>query len=289
MRSPTIGRIVLFTLAAAHVADIEHFRNRRREGAVEAERLPAGAQGHKGNPVNVGDVVPALIVKTWGEGPYAAFNVKLFLDGTDSLWVTSVQLSEEPKQGFAHWHDWENPRGGALTGEAGSVGFASREGADGGMRVIPEPVAPHPARNLAFDPHGPRAEEGIHERPFELDETVYLRVGDGTPLTVVKSPGDPAAEVGVLRAPDAEVDCYHPNALTRDLAAVVPTTKVQDVGNAEGGTTEASGPADPSAPADTTQSEANTSGADGDSPDAPTTTGSREDNSTKSADPDADL
>lgn len=104
MRAPTLGRSVFFTLAAGHVAQILAHRVRSEE------RVVPGTQVHTGNTPIEGDVVPGIIVKTWGSPGYPsehdAFNVQLFLDGSDTLWVTSVQLAESPTVGYAHWWDW---------------------------------------------------------------------------------------------------------------------------------------------------------------------------------------
>lgn len=95
---PAIGYIVHYTLSEADAEQI----NRRRDD-TEAQRLrvsrglaPAttGSQKHIGNRAEAGQVYPMLIVRTWGSTPESAVNGQVFLDGNDSLWVTSVTQGE---------------------------------------------------------------------------------------------------------------------------------------------------------------------------------------------------
>lgn len=66
---PSIGQVVLYTLAAPDVT------------AVAAQRSSPNARG---NPVQQGGRYPALMVSTSGDAP----NLLVFLDGPDTLWVT---------------------------------------------------------------------------------------------------------------------------------------------------------------------------------------------------------
>lgn len=81
---PTIGRIVLYTLTEQDADAIKD----RRVSSTET-----------GNTVAAGDVFPMLIVRVWGDdpGPDAVVNGRVFLDGTDTLWVTSVQVGAGPR------------------------------------------------------------------------------------------------------------------------------------------------------------------------------------------------
>ena len=54
---PTVGRILHYRLSPA---DVEHIR--RRRVAKPHEGWPQGAQAHVGNPPNVGEVVPFIVV-----------------------------------------------------------------------------------------------------------------------------------------------------------------------------------------------------------------------------------
>lgn len=80
---PKMGRIVIYTL---NYADAQ---------LITARRGPA----YVGNPVCAGDEYPLLITRVWSP---SIVNGKVFLDGEDSYWVTSAQVSHEPAQ--RHWH-----------------------------------------------------------------------------------------------------------------------------------------------------------------------------------------
>jgi len=97
-----IGNVVVYRLTAS---DCDAINRRRTSGQSIHERLqqeppawPEGAQAHIGNQVHVGQVVPFVVTAVWpeefdGKGGY---NGQVLLDGTDSLWVTSVQQGMEP-------------------------------------------------------------------------------------------------------------------------------------------------------------------------------------------------
>lgn len=80
----TVGRLVLYKLSA--------------EDAENINRWPKTAQRHFGNTVQEGDLLPTLVVKVWeGNG----INGQVFLDGNDSLWITSK--SQGGKTGQWNW------------------------------------------------------------------------------------------------------------------------------------------------------------------------------------------
>lgn len=93
---PAPGRIVHYSLSEADVLRINSRRSDAK--AAHAGTKLTGFQVHVGNEVRVGDVVPMLIVKTW-EGDLV--NGQVFLDGNDTLWVTSAH--EGPEPGQYHW------------------------------------------------------------------------------------------------------------------------------------------------------------------------------------------
>lgn len=76
--TPTIGRIVHYRLSDQ---DIELIADRRRE------------TGEQGNAARPGDVYPAMVVRTFGD--ILNVNLQVFLDGPDTLWVTSRGYSVE--------------------------------------------------------------------------------------------------------------------------------------------------------------------------------------------------
>lgn len=100
---PTIGRIVHYTLSESDAQAI----NRRRDDAIAyrhnpagpgTHRKPTGDQVHIGNKAHEGDVLPMLIVRVWGTQPDSVVNGQVFLDGNDTLWVTSVGVGEGPRR-----------------------------------------------------------------------------------------------------------------------------------------------------------------------------------------------
>jgi len=108
--TPTIGRIVLYTLSAQ---DAEQINRRRTTGTAIAERMsydsgdpmmkawPAGAQAHIGNEAREGQTVPATVVAVWSD---TCVNLHCLLDGTDAYWATSRNLGNEMNvNGFWLW------------------------------------------------------------------------------------------------------------------------------------------------------------------------------------------
>lgn len=93
---PTVGRIVLFKLSQTDADEI----NRRRDDYKNRDKStwPLGAQSHVGNEVHEGDVFPMQVVHVWSEN---MVNGKVFLDGSDDYWATSVHQGE----GTHQW-DW---------------------------------------------------------------------------------------------------------------------------------------------------------------------------------------
>lgn len=99
---PNPGRIVLYRLTAEDVESINRRRddfNRTMAGDPE-NKHPAwvpGAVAHYGNRVSVGDYWPMIIVRRWtdefGPGEHGV-NGQVILDGSDTLWVTSVKQGD---------------------------------------------------------------------------------------------------------------------------------------------------------------------------------------------------
>lgn len=95
----TIGRIVHYVLSEE---DAQAINRRRVPGVGHASDWPKGAQAHVGNSAGKGEIVPAIVVWPHNNEPQT-FNGQAFLDGNDTLWLTSVPYSEEYKQGTWHW------------------------------------------------------------------------------------------------------------------------------------------------------------------------------------------
>jgi len=97
----TEGRIVHYVLTEEDTKDIDR---RRVKNVGHGEDWPAGAQAHVGNPAAAGDHVPMIVVVVWSAGPHGGtVNGQAFLDGNDSLWVTSATHDPDGAQGTWHW------------------------------------------------------------------------------------------------------------------------------------------------------------------------------------------
>lgn len=94
MATVTVGRIVHYILNQADADAI----NRRRSAKPNWPEWPEGAIAHVGNTAQNGDTLPMIVCRVWGE---AGVNGQVFLDGNDSLWVTSRHEGNDP--GDWHW------------------------------------------------------------------------------------------------------------------------------------------------------------------------------------------
>lgn len=101
MENVTIGRIVWYSLSPQ---DVEALSRRRVERVGHSESWPAGAQAHVGNPHEVGQVVPTIVV--WPHhNEDSTFNGQAFLDGNDVLWITSARYDKDGAPGTWRWPD----------------------------------------------------------------------------------------------------------------------------------------------------------------------------------------
>ncbi len=98
---PSPGRIVLYTLSTDDSIKINRRRTSGSEiaGNIAAGKWPIGAQAHIGTDVHPGQILPMIVVKT--EDDRASGQV--FLDGTDTLWVTFCPEDEPGVGGTWHW------------------------------------------------------------------------------------------------------------------------------------------------------------------------------------------
>lgn len=91
MNTLAIGRIVLYTLTAI---DAELINKRRNDATINLHIHRANGNGvviHYGNTVKTGDVLPMIIIRINAPGlPFESVNGKVFLDGNDDFWVTSI-------------------------------------------------------------------------------------------------------------------------------------------------------------------------------------------------------
>jgi hypothetical protein len=95
MQIPTKGRIVLYRLTAMNAEDVNRRRAHARQGRDHLAN-ETGEQLHVGNDVIEGEEFPMIIVEAFGDYAEAAVNGQVFLDGNDTLWVTSVVAGDGP-------------------------------------------------------------------------------------------------------------------------------------------------------------------------------------------------
>jgi len=92
-KNPAIGDIIRYVLHKDNVRDI----NRRREDASknreEMRSLKPGFQAHIGTPVKERDYCPAIVTAIHAN---FTINLKVFLDGSDDLWVTFIGYGHHP-------------------------------------------------------------------------------------------------------------------------------------------------------------------------------------------------
>lgn len=94
-----------YTLSSENAHNINKRRIQARDRVdIKGGEIPAW----HGNAVQEGDVYPMLITRLWTESPKEDSPVQgqVFLDGNDSLWVTSVLQGE----GVCRWADPNPPR-----------------------------------------------------------------------------------------------------------------------------------------------------------------------------------
>ncbi len=97
MPLPTIGRTVHYTLTADDAEKINASR-----AARNAYPPADGTQGHRGNRVTEGSIVPAVITAVWG-GATELINGQAILDGVDTYWLLSRPQAEASEMGCWNW------------------------------------------------------------------------------------------------------------------------------------------------------------------------------------------
>lgn len=122
---PTVGRIVLFKLAQYQADEINRRRNAGHASLDYHRWKKNGTMVHLGNTVEAGDVFPAIVVAVWGDTPECAVNLKVFLDGSDDLWVSSTNVGDD--EGKYHWMPYQ--KGQAAKTEAAETLAAAAKAA----------------------------------------------------------------------------------------------------------------------------------------------------------------
>lgn len=95
---PTIGRIVHYRLSDEDAAAINKRRSDAAAHLAEHREASSGVAVHVGNSVSAGDTYPLVITRTWGDTEGCAVNGQVLLDGSDTLWVTSVSEGDSNRQ-----------------------------------------------------------------------------------------------------------------------------------------------------------------------------------------------
>lgn len=93
-QTPSIGRIVHYTLSEGDAETINH---RRADAEVHRDYHRANANGvqvHVGNAVLPGQTYPMVITRVWGDQSSSAVNGQVLLDGNDTYWATSATVGE---------------------------------------------------------------------------------------------------------------------------------------------------------------------------------------------------
>lgn len=100
MHARQVGRMVRYTLDEQDVAEINRRRQDATDHLAEHRDRADGSQIHVGNEASPGDICAAVIVKVWSEG---CANLKVLLDGNDTLWVTSRMRADSAQPGAWCW------------------------------------------------------------------------------------------------------------------------------------------------------------------------------------------
>jgi hypothetical protein len=96
-----IGLMVLYRPTEEQALGMNKRREDARQNREKMREERPGFQAHVGNPINWGERVPMIITQVWPNefGPnHHGVNGQAFLDGSDSLWVTSVEEGDQPGQ-----------------------------------------------------------------------------------------------------------------------------------------------------------------------------------------------
>lgn len=97
---PTQGRIVLYKLSKSDCEQITTGRTPKATGEYMATTgpVPVTLYPKRGNFPQMGDVVPAIVVRVWETETPIGINGQAFLDGNDTLWIASASEGDNPGQ-----------------------------------------------------------------------------------------------------------------------------------------------------------------------------------------------
>jgi len=98
---PAIGRIVHYRLTEQDADQINKRRADARAHMSEHRTNSNGVAVHVGNDVRAGEIYPLMITRVWDATGFGQINGQVFLDGTDTLWVTSKAEGDGAGDWFA--------------------------------------------------------------------------------------------------------------------------------------------------------------------------------------------
>lgn len=117
-----------FMLYRLTTADAKIINDLREDAAVFSGTAALAAQPghrgrtghilHRGNSAAEGDMLPAVIVRIWGDGKA---NLQVLLDGNDAYWATS----REEGDGNGQWSRPDDDEDAAYDGLAGSLSLGA--------------------------------------------------------------------------------------------------------------------------------------------------------------------
>jgi hypothetical protein len=103
---PSVGRIVHYQMTSY---DCTMLKEQRASLELKTDPKSIGGFSTKlaaeGNGYKEGEIVAAVIVRTWGDSVESSCNLQLLLDGNDSMWKTSVSQTSHPDNApeFGRW------------------------------------------------------------------------------------------------------------------------------------------------------------------------------------------
>jgi hypothetical protein len=97
------GVIVHYVMSESDVMTME---SHRQIAAFDGRDFPANVRSNVGNYASPGQHLPMIVVVVWPNefGPdQPGVNGQLFLDGNDTMWITSARHDESGAPGTWHW------------------------------------------------------------------------------------------------------------------------------------------------------------------------------------------
>jgi len=100
-RRVKVGDVVLYVLTDS---DVQTVGSHRFISAFTGTTLPANIPCNIDNPLIAGQWMPAVVVAVKDDFDGGGVNLQVLLDGTDKLWLTSVQYAPPSTMELGTWH-----------------------------------------------------------------------------------------------------------------------------------------------------------------------------------------